>query len=161
MEKQVRHRINRIKSVQELTGFMAANRATRRWYIARLYAEDLKDPYLDLYYAPISKAGRSALEEFTADTLLKQPADNLEWWQAENFDRPVHIPLSGFRSFLQEYSNYRPDQPVEEGMVFIELWREGKMSFVHFSFQAREASKEIYQRLLGKSSEPGSKGEEK
>jgi hypothetical protein len=161
MEKQEPRRMNSIKSIQELVEFMAAKHVTRRWYIARLYAEDLKDPYLDLYYAPISQAGRSALKEFTADTLLRQPADNLEWWQAENFDLPVHIPLSGFRSFLQEYSNYRPDQPVEEGMVFIELWSEGKMSFIPFSFQAREASKEIYQRLLGKSSEPGSKGEEK
>ena len=161
MEKQDLRRMNSILNIQELLEFMVANRVTRRWYIARLYSNDFKDPYLDLYYAPISDTGRAALAEFNAAALLKQTADNFAWWQAENFDQPVHIPLSEFRNFLQEYSTYRQDQPVEEGMVFIELWRRGKMSFIPFSYQAREASKEIYQRLLGKSDEPGSKGEEK
>lgn len=149
------------KNGQELMEFMQENRSIRRWYLARAYSENVEKSYVDLYYSPISNLGKQVLTELDESTLLTQPADDFDWWQPENFDRPAHIPLVDFRKLLQEHSHYRSDQPVEEGMVFIEIWCGDEMSLIPFSYQAREASKNVYQRLLGKGSVTGKMGEEK
>jgi hypothetical protein len=161
MKKNDSHITDTIKSLQELLAFMKENPMTRRWYVTRIFSEDLRNPYIDLYYAAVSEAGRRTLAEFDASTFLAQTEDVFEWWQPENFDQPAHLPLSEFRKLLQEYGDYRTDQPIEEGMVFIEIWRENKVSIIPFSYQAREASKNVYQRLLGKTNQTGKKEEEK
>jgi hypothetical protein len=161
MKKGTVNIIRGFKTGEELYEFMEAYPKIRRWYLARLYSEKPDESYVDLYYSPISEFGDQVLAELEASDFNSQVTDDFEWWQPENFDQPAHIALADFRKILQEHSSYRPDQPIEEGMVFIEIWREGKMSLIPFSYQAREASKNVYKGLLEKGNLPRNIGEEK
>ncbi len=158
-----------LQSVSELVRFCRSEPGIRRWYVARLFrgtgepAESMT--FLDLYFAPAAKTLLKNLETHLGESFDTKKAeafflglrkDNLEWWEEEDFELPAHLTLGDFRAFLIDFSGYPGDQPVEEGMVFIEISGPGRIRFVQFSLQAREVGKAVMSRLM---SQPGSEGE--
>jgi hypothetical protein len=152
-----------IRSTDTLEQFCHDNPAYRRWYVARITGSDTpagktsehpdeRKSYIDLYYAPISEehhvAAIQQLEQYEASNFRELESDNMNWWSDEDFDSPVHLPLKDFRSFLDEHDSSREEGTLVEGMVFIEVHRDGGFRFVHYTSQAREASKEIVRELL-------------
>jgi len=143
-----------ITNLQLFRDFINKNQDIRRWYVARIFSADEENPYIDLYYAPPTTEGRSKLQELDTQKIQLLDEDNLDWWEAEEFNRGVHIPVTEFKQFLIDTSNFSEEQPIEEGMVFIEKWNDEKPTFTPFSFQARRTSREIYRKLLEKAKEP-------
>ena len=137
-----------ITKLADFESFMTGEPQIRRWYLARVYGPEGGQDYVDLYFSPVTESGQSALIGLDASDLIQLPADNPAWWQEEDFDRPVHIPLEALRDFLERRSDYPAEDALEEGMVFIEIWTNNLLRWVPFSFQAREASKQIYRQLL-------------
>ena len=120
----------------------------RRWFVSRVYEQPARDSYVDLYFAPASELGKVALAEVNPESVSEIAEDDPSWWKGEEFDLTFHIRLSDLRTLLDEYGGYPPDQPLVEGMVFIELPRTEGPVFVSFTYQAREASKKVYKRLI-------------
>jgi len=129
----------------------------RRWYIARVIDEGDVGKYIDLYYSPASKTGEDKLHGLSREEVVNIEADDLSWWQDEDFEDGFHLSMGEFRNFLARTSDYPKDQPIEEGMVFLEIPTEVASSLIPFSLQARKISKLIYRRLVEK---PGKNGED-
>jgi len=148
-------------SASELVRFCRSVPGVRRWYVARVVRLSPESPpdkqYLDLYFADAcpeltniltSTLGADFKVSRAEDYFLGCEQDHLDWWQTEDFDRPAHLSLGDFQAFLADFSRYPREQPVEEGMVFVEISRHERTRFVQFSFQARKIGKEVMSRLM-------------
>lgn len=151
---------------EDLLEFCRSHPGIRRWYVARVYGESRaaredkgrpsENDWLDLYYSEASQILLNELEEHGRSPkspgdvekfLAEHSRDNLSWWKDEDFDRPAHLPKNQFRELLNAHSSYPPDQPVIEGMIFIEISSGEEVLFIQFTPQAREMSKEIVKEL--------------
>ena len=132
----------------------------QRWCIVRKYSQDQDDPHLNIAVAnasdellqtiPFDPNKKTAdLEEYFSSL----EADQLEWWQDEDADEGLRLPLSKFRAKLETLSEYFVEKPaheqlIEEGMVFIRIQIQ-EPRFVHFTYQARNLSEKVYSQLTG------------
>jgi hypothetical protein len=121
----------------------------RRWYLARIYNPDRGESYIDLYFASPSDSGRQYLGGLDEAHIRLVNEDDPSWWEGEEFDLTFHLRHSELRRILRETSKYPDDQPLVEGMVFLQIVGPAQEpQFVPFSFQAREASKQVYKKLM-------------
>lgn len=139
-----------ITSRESLQAFMQAKPGLRRWYLGRVYGDDRDQAFVDLYLALPTRAGLQTLAGLDPQALIQLPEEDPDWWLEEDYDISVHLRLQDFRALLAETSGYSEDQPLVEGMVFLEIWQGDHFIFVPFSYQARQASKQVYRRLLEK-----------
>jgi hypothetical protein len=157
-----------IKNSAQLLRFAMQTPGVRRWFVSRIFegpqsvrAKRSPAPKacVDLYYAPATETLLRRLARFSPKRaerfLLQQPSDRLEWWGEEDFDFVVHMPLDEFREVLNRHSSYPAGQPIEEGMVFVEISKKKEVWFVQFSLQARKESEEVFHRLMDEETEEG------
>ena len=150
-EIQESHRADLVPPVSDPSGllkFVTEYPEPRRWYLARVTDPEDGEVYVDLYFAPPSEIARATIEALDASGISALKEDDPSWWQGEEFDLTFHVSEMELREILEAHGGYSADQPLVEGMVFVEIHPDGSLEFIPFTFQARQASKAVYKKLF-------------
>ncbi|MCK5645189.1 MAG: hypothetical protein KAH97_00310 [Anaerolineales bacterium] len=138
--------------ITELDNFVeliCSDYSIRRWYISRIFGEDGKGQYVDLFFSNMTQEGIKEFEGKSKNEIKEIKYDNPLWWEDEQYDLQVHLSLSDFKKFLKEYSIYEESQPLDEGMVYLQIREADEPHFVPYSYQAREWNRRLYREIIG------------